>query len=322
MKLIDGRFAMIAGTGKYIPERVMKNSDFEKFLDTNDKWIVERTGIKERHLAGEDEKCSDLAFNAAVFALKDSGLAPEELDMVIVGTCSPDSAFPSVASKVQGRLGAVNAGAFDVHAGCTGSLAAMSAGIAGIACGMWDNVLVIGAEVFRDILDWTDRGTCILFGDGAGACVLSVSSEKKGRFTASKLMSDGTKHNYITLEGENRDDPHKVRMKGNDVFRFVNTALPVFIKDFCQDAGLTPNQVDFWVLHQANTRIIEGVFKRIGVSTEKTLINLENYGNTSAASMMITLDEAMKSGRIRSGEKVAFVAFGAGMTLGALLYEA
>jgi 3-oxoacyl-[acyl-carrier-protein] synthase-3 len=322
MNLINGRPARIAGTGKYIPEKVMRNSDFEKILDTNDKWIVERTGIKERHFAAQGQKCSDLAYNAAILAIEDSGLTAEDIDMVLVGTNSPDSAFPSVASKVQGRLGAINAGAADIQAGCTGSLAAMSIGIAGIACGMWENVLVIGAEVFGDILDWTDRSTCILFGDGAGACVLSAARGETRGFIASKIVSDGTKHNYITLEDEDGSVVNKVRMRGNDVFKFVNTALPVFIKDFCKDAGITPEQVDFWVLHQANVRIIDSLFRRIGVPTEKTLVNLENYGNTSAASMMITLDEAMKSGRIRSGEKVAFVAFGAGMTLGALLYEA
>lgn len=316
-----GRPAGIAGTGMYIPEKIMTNSDFEKIVETNDKWILERTGISQRHYAADDEKCSDLAYNAAVAALQDAAMKAEDIDMVLVGTNSSETVFPSVSCKVQGRLGAVNAGAIDVLAGCTGSLSALSLAVSGIASGIWENVLVIGAESFNDIIDWTDRGTCILFGDGAGACVVT-SSKGHGKFTATQLLSDGTCHDMIKVEKDENHSSPVVKMKGNEVFKFVSTVMPKFIKGFCEDAGTTPEQVDFWIFHQANTRIIEGVFRRINVPMDRTLMNLQNYGNTSAASLMITFHEAMEKGLIKSGDKVCFVAFGAGMTLGALLYEA
>ena len=322
MAIFKGRPAKIVGTGKYIPEKVMWNKDFEKFLDTNDAWITERTGIKKRHFVSEGEKCSDLAYHAAVDALSDAKMSPEEIDMVIVATNSPDCFFPAVSCKVQGRLGAIKAGAYDVLTGCAGSLAAMQTAAAGIACGIWNNVLVIGSESFGKNINWQDRGTCILFGDGAGACVMTAAEEGESRVVSSLLFSEGDKHHYITLEGENEKDPLYMRMKGQEVFKYVNLALPKLIKSLCDEVGLLPAEVDFWVLHQANTRIIDGVFRRVGISMEKTLLNLEEYGNTSSASMMIVLDEAMKKGCIKRGDKVAFVAFGAGMTLGALLYEA
>ena len=317
-----GRSAKILGTSKYIPEKIVTNKDLEKIVDTNDEWIVERTGIKKRHFALEGEKCSDLAYRAAVLALEDSGLAADQIDMVLVGTNSPDTVFPSVSCKVQGMLGAVNAGAIDIQAGCTGSLTALSVAASGIASGIWDKVLVIGAEVFKDIIDWTDRGTCILFGDGAGACVLGVSDSEAVGFKSTRLLAEGTSHGLLTLECDENHVTPVVKMKGNEVFRFVNTVMPKFIKKFCEDSDVKPEDIDFWVFHQANTRIIDGVFKRLNVSQDKTLINLPEYGNTSAASLMITPHEAGEAGRIKSGDKICFVAFGAGMTLGALLYEA
>lgn len=316
-----GRSTKILGTSKYIPEKIMTNKDFEKIVETNDEWIVERTGIRKRHLALDDEKCSDLAYRAALLALENSGVSADQIDMILVGTNSPDTVFPSVSCKVQGRLGAVNAGAIDIQAGCTGSLTALTVAASGISSGIWDKVLVIGAEVFRDIVDWTDRGTCILFGDGAGACVIGVS-EEKGGFISTRLLAEGTGHEMLRLESDENNVTPVVKMKGNEVFKFVITVMPKFVKKFCADSGITTEEIDFWVFHQANTRIIDGVFKRLNVSQEKTLINLSEYGNTSAASLMITLHEAMEAGRIKSGDKVCFVAFGAGMTLGVLLYEA
>lgn len=322
MSRFAGRTVKISGTGVYIPERIMTNSDFEKIIDTTDSWILDRTGIKKRHFAAGDEKCSDLAYKAAAVALADSGLSASDLDMIIVSTNSPDSVFPAMSCKVQAKLGADNAGAYDVQAGCTGSLTAMHTAIAGIASCAWNNVLVVGAESFTKWLDWNDRGTCILFGDGAGACVLTASSEGEGGFISGKLLAEGAKSDMITLESEGCEYPHIFRMKGNEVFKFVNQNLPKFIKSFCDETEILPSDVDFWVLHQANTRIIDGIFKRLDIPLDRTLLNLENYGNTSSASMMIALDEAVRAGCIKSGDKVAFVAFGAGMTLGALLYEA
>lgn len=322
MAMINGYPVKIAGTGKYIPEKIMTNFDFEGFLETSDEWIRSRTGIKKRHIAADDEKCSDLAYRAGLAALEDAGMRPEELDLVIVSTNTPDTYCPCTSAKVQGKLGAKNAGAYDILAGCTGSLTAMLTAIGGIAGGIWNNVLVIGAEDFASVLDWNDRSTCILFGDGAGACILTRSAEGGPRFISGELMADGDKYDFITIDKEDGHPSPVLRMKGSEVFRFVNTYLPPFLKNFCEKSGVTPPEVDFWVLHQANTRIIDSLFKRLGVSTDRTLINLENYGNTSAASMVVTLDEAMKEGRVKSGEKIMFTAFGAGMTLGALLYEA
>lgn len=321
MALISGRPAKIAGTGVYIPEETLTNKDFEKFLDTNDEWITTRTGIKSRHFAAPGETISALATKAARAALADAGLEAGELDMVLAGSSTPDTVCPPIAARVHGGLGAVNAGAFDAMAACTSSLSAMATAVAGVSCGMWDKVLVIGVESFRKNLDWKDRSTCILFGDGAGAAVVSAAEEGGGRFTAAEFLADGTKSDYITIGGESPETERVVRIKGNDVFKFVNKVMPGFLTDFCAESDMRPEDVDFWIMHQANTRINKGLLKKLGVPMNKTLINLENYGNTSAASMMITLHEAARAGYLNKGGKIAFVAFGSGMTLGAMLYE-
>ncbi len=322
MRLFKGNPVKIAGTGKYIPEKVLTNFDIEKIVDTNNEWILERTGIKKRHFAAPDQKCSDLAYLAALDAIADAKIDPAKIDAVIVATNSPETICPCMAAKVQGRIGATSAGAYDVISGCTGSLTAMLTAIAGISSGIWEHALVIGSEDFADIINWEDRSTCILFGDGAGACVLSRAEEGEGRFAAGEILADGTKYELLTFEDEGSEHHRMLHMKGSEVFKFVNTHLPPFIKNFCAESGVTPQDIDFWVLHQANTRIIDGLFRRLSVEMERTLTNLENYGNTSAASLLITLDEAMKAGKINSGEKIMFTSFGAGMTLGALLYEA
>ncbi len=322
MTLFNGYKTKIAGTGKYLPEKILTNFDFEKIVDTSNDWIIERTGIKERHFAAEDEGCSILAWKAAEDALKDAGMEASELDVIIVATNSPESLCPCAAAKVQGHIGAVRAGAYDVIAGCTGSLTAMLTAISGIASGIWKNALVIGSEDFAGILDWTDRSTCILFGDGAGACILSRAEEGEPHFVSGEILADGTKFDLITFENEDCERHSKLKMKGSEVFKFVNRALPPFIDEFCTTSGVTPSEVDFWVLHQANTRIIESLFKRLGVSMDRTYSNLEKYGNTSAASLMITLDESLKEGKIKRGDKIILTSFGAGMTLGALLYNA
>jgi len=321
MALISGRPVKIAGTGVYIPEEIMTNADLEKFLDTNDEWITTRTGIKQRHFAAAGETISDMAFKAALAALADAGLSADDLDMVLAGSATPDTVCPPVSARVQGMLGANNAGALDTHAACTSSLSGMSVAVAGIASGMWNSVLVIGVESFKNCLDWEDRATCILFGDGAGAAVLSAAKEGEGRFISSRLLADGSKSDYITIVSDSPEVKRVVRMKGNEVFKFVSKVMPGFLTEFCAESGLTPDNVDLWIMHQANTRINEGVLKKLGVSMDKTLINLENYGNTSAASMLITLNEAVKTGRLHKGGKAALVAFGSGMTLGAMLYE-
>lgn len=321
MALIKGCPAKIAGTGMYVPEKIMTNADFEKIIDTTDEWITTRTGIKQRHCASAEETLTFMAVKAGEAAIADAGLNAEDIDMVLVGSSTPDTVCPPLSARVQGKLGAVNAGAFDTMAACTSSLSGMVTAVAGVASGMWKNVLVIGVESFGDNLDWKDRKTCILFGDGAGAAVISAGKEDEGRFYAAKLLADGSKSDYITIESNSPDEARVVRMKGNDVFKFVNKVMPGFLKNFCEDAGTDPSDIDMWIMHQANTRINEGILKKFGVPMDKTLINLDIYGNTSAASMMITLHEALKAGRFRKGGKAALVAFGAGMTLGAMLYE-
>lgn len=321
MALIKGYPARIAGTGMYLPEKVMTNADFEKIIDTNDEWIRTRTGIKQRHFASAGETLTFMASKAAESAIADAGLSAGDIDMIIVGSSTPDTVCPPISARVQGMLGAVNAGAFDTMAACTSSLSGMVTAAAGVSCGIWKNVLVIGVESFGNYLDWKDRKTCILFGDGAGAAVVSAGKEGEGRFSAAKLLADGSKSDYITIESNSPDEARVVRMKGNDVFKFVNKVMPGFLMDFCTEAGTDPADIDMWIMHQANTRINVGVLKKLGVPIDRTLINLDNYGNTSAASMMITLHEALKAGHFRKGGKAALVAFGAGMTLGAMLYE-
>lgn len=321
MALIKGYPVKIAGTGMFVPEKIMTNADFEKIIDTSDEWITSRTGIKQRHCAGAGETLTFMASKAAEAALADAGLNAADIDLIIVGSSTPDTVCPPISARVQGVLGAANAGAFDTMAACTSSLSGMVTAVAGVACGMWKNVLVIGVESFGNYIDWQDRKTCILFGDGAGAAVVSAAKDEEGRFYAAKLLADGSKSDYITIESNSPDEAKVVRMKGNDVFKFVNKVMPSFLMDFCAEAGTDLADIDMWIMHQANTRINEGVLKKLGVPIDKTLINLDSYGNTSAASMMITLHEALKAGYLRKGGKAALVAFGAGMTLGAMLYE-
>jgi 3-oxoacyl-[acyl-carrier-protein] synthase-3 len=332
MGFFSGVPVSIKGTGMYVPEKVLTNHDLSNMVETSDEWIRERTGICRRHIAGDGELTSSVAEKAALSALENSGTAPHDLDMIIVATNSPDTLFPGVAPKVQGIIGADHAGAFDVQSGCTSGVYAISLAAGGIASGLWKKVLVIGAEVLSPIIDWTDRNTCILFGDGAGAMVLGMSEGEEGRFISSDLRSDGTKHDQITFAGGLVEHPasaetlekklHFVNMKGNDVFRFVNRIIPPFLHQFCLDSGMKPEDIAWWFFHQANQRIIERAAERLGISPEKVVINIDEYGNTSAASVFIALHEFLGAGRIQKGDKLLFTAFGAGMTYGGIIYEA
>ena len=331
MTLFAGRHVSLWSTGMYMPERVLTNADLEKIVDTSDAWIRERSGICQRHIAAPDEQTSDLAARAGRDALARAGVSPEELDMIIVATNSPDTIFPGVAPKVQGLLGATKAGAFDVQAGCTSCVYALTNAVAGVASGLWDKVLVIGAEALSRFIDWQDRNTCVLFGDGAGACVIAPQRPGDGRFLAAALRADGNKHDLITLPAGGSAMPaseesvagkqHFVHMKGHEVFRFVNRELPPFLADFCADTGVAPEKVDWWIFHQANLRIIEGVLRRLGVGGERTVVNLDRYGNTSSATVFLALHEALMDGRIHSGHRVVLHSFGSGMTFGALFLE-
>lgn len=332
MPLFTGRPVYLHGTGMRVPDRILSNEELEKTVDTTHEWIVERTGIHTRHIAAPGELTSDLAAVAGRRALDAAGIAPDELDMIIVATNSPDTVFPAVSAKVQGMLGATSAGAFDVQSGCTGCVYALAAASAGISSGIWENVLVVGAEVLSRLIDWQDRNTCVLFGDGAGAMVLSSRSEGAvARFLASDLKSDGTKSDLICFPGGLVENPaseetlagnlHKVQMKGNEVFRFVNQALPGFLLESCEKSGITTKEIDWWVFHQANMRIIESVLRRLEIDISKAVINLGSYGNTSAASVFIAFHEAAAEGRFETGQKILLTSFGAGMTYGDLILE-
>lgn len=322
----------ILGTGLSVPEKHLTNADLEKMVDTTNQWILERTGISERRIAEGKETTSTLSYAASLQALCDSKIAAKDLDMVIVGTNSPDTLFPGVAARVQGLLGAINAGAMDIQAGCPGAVYAMTVAAAGIQAGLWKNVLVIGAEVFSPFVDWSDRNTCVLFGDGAGACVLSSSAPGKLRMTAADLKADGTKPDYIELPAGASARPasadtiangeHFVKMKGSEVFKFVNKEIPPYLRDFCEKCALSPQDIDWWILHQANERMIESIMRRLSLPVERALMNLGRYGNTCAATVMLLLHEIIAEGRIQPGQRAILSSFGAGMTWGAVLLEA
>ncbi len=319
----------LKGTGMYVPEKVLTNDDLEKMVDTSNEWITSRTGIRERRIS-ENELTSEIAARAGLAALKAAGMSADDIDMIIVGTNSPDTLFPGVGPKVQHLLGASMAGAFDVQAGCTGCIYALATAAAGVGSGLWKNVLVIGAEVLSKLIDWSDRNTCVLFGDGAGAAVLS-RGEGSNAFLAVELHADGGKWDYIIFPGGLVEKPathetveakeHSVKMKGNEVFKYVNTVLPGFLKKVCRDARVEPRDVDCWIFHQANIRIIEGIQKRLKVDPEKSIVNLDKYGNTSAASIFLALHEGIESGKLKKGDRVMLASFGSGMTYGAILLQ-
>lgn len=319
----------VVGVGSYLPENVLTNKDLERMVDTSDEWITTRTGIKERRIAPVGVCSSHLAYEAAKRALEDAKLSPEEIDLIVVATNSPDTLFPPTACRVQAMLGASNAGAFDLQAGCTSPVYAMGLVEPGIRVGSWRNVLVIGVETLSRIVNWEDRNTCVLFGDGAGAIVMrSVNS---GGIIDFDLKSDGTKADYIELPAGLAAMPatketvekklHTVHMKGNEVFKYVVKVIPPFMGAMLERNGLRPEDIDWYIFHQANIRIIDAILERFGVDKSKAIINLDRYGNTSAATIFIALDEAVKDGRIKKGDKLMLVSFGSGMTYGGVIME-
>lgn len=331
VSLFCGKPVSLLGTGFYVPERILTNFDLEKMVDTSDKWIVERTGIRTRHLAAEEQTTTDLAYQASLRALEKAGVLAEDIDMILVSTNSPDMLFPGVSAKLQGALGASHAGACDIQAGCTSPVYAMALAVGGIASGLWQNVLVVGAESLSRLVDWEDRNTCVLFGDGAGALVLAASLDGKSRFISADLRADGTKSDLLAFPGGMAQYPashetveakmHYVKMKGNEIFKFVNREIPAFLRGFCEKSGVDPSDIDCWIFHQANLRIIEDIAKRLKVDMGKVFVDVDKYGNTSSASVLIALDEALTSGKIQKGQKVLMSSFGAGMTYGAILFE-
>lgn len=312
----------IAGTGSYTPSRVMTNTELERMVATSDDWIRERTGIRERHIAASGEVCSDLAVQAGRRALAAAGLAAADLDLILVATCTGDYPLPATACLVQHQLGATKAAACDLSAACCGFVYALSVADAYVRTGM-RHVLVIGAEVMSAITDWTDRNTCILFGDGAGAAVVSVSDGERG-ILSTHLRSDGSLCELITVPAGGSRTPlseqvvaertHFIKMKGNETFKVAVRTLEEIARETLDANHLQVEDLDLYVPHQANMRILKAVMERLGLPLEKVMLNLEQYGNTSAASIPIALDEAVRTGRVQDGSLVMLGAFGAGLT--------
>ena len=317
-------YARLIGTGSCLPGNPVTNNDLAaRGIDTNDEWIVTRTGIRSRYLAEPGTKSSELGLIAAQKALEMAGVAASELDLIIVATSTPDFIFPSTACLIQGKLGNKGAAAFDVQAVCAGFTYALGIADKFIRSGSHKKVLVIGAEVFSRILDWTDRGTCVLFGDGAGAVVLEASDQPG--ILATAMHADGSQNGILNVpgqicHGQVTGDPF-LRMDGQAVFKFAVRVLTDIAEEVCQAAGITTSEVDWLIPHQANIRIIEATGKRLGVVREKVIVTVGHHGNTSAASVPLALDEAVRDGRIQRGQKVLLEGVCGGFTWGAALLE-
>lgn len=302
----------ICGTGSYVPSEYLDNDDLSQMVDTSDEWIRERTGIVKRHIAKEETTVS-MAAKAAKKALESAGVQPEEIDLLLVSTISSNVILPCTACEVQKEIHAVHATCFDLNAACTGFLFAYNTAQAYIANGMSKNALVIGAESLSNLVDWEDRGTCILFGDGAGAAVLRAES---GEMYAAVTHSDGEKGDALTC-----DMGAFMKMDGQEVFKFAVRQVPAGISEVLQKNGLSVDDIDYFILHQANRRIVEAVAKRMKVEIEKFPMNLQEYGNTSSASIPLLLDELNRQGKLKKGQKLIFAGFGAGLSWGASILE-
>jgi 3-oxoacyl-[acyl-carrier-protein] synthase-3 len=320
------KHAGIIATGSYVPEKTLTNEHFEKTVDTNSEWIISRTGIEERRVADEATATSDLATKAALNAMQKAGITPEEIDLIIVATVTPDMAFPSTACIVQKNIGAVNAAAFDIEAACSGFMYGLTIADSFVRTGMYKKILVIGAETLSKIVDYTDRNTCILFGDGAGAVIISEVEEGYG-ILASHLGANGSAGHLLTLpaggsrmpatEQTLRDRLHYVQMDGSEVFKFAIKIMGEAAEKALESCGLTKEDIDYLIPHQANTRIIESAVKRLKISPEKVFVNVNKYGNMSAASIAVALDEANEQQCLKDGSIVVLVGFGGGLTWGA-----
>ena len=314
--------SQIAGCGAYLPERIVTNDELAERLDTSDEWIRQRTGIGERRIAASGELTSDLAFHAARQALERAGMNGNDLDLIVLATATPDETFPATAVKVQARLGMKRGAAFDVQAVCSGFIFALAVADNAVRLGQARTALVIGAETFSRILDWQDRGTCVLFGDGAGALVLNAASDggpKQRGILSTHLHSDGRQHDILYVDGgpSSTGNAGFLRMQGRDVFRQAVQHLSSVVDEALAANGLSPGDIDWLVPHQANTRIIDAVGRKLGLGPDKTVVTIERHANTSAASIPLALDEAVGDGRIRPGHLVLMEALGGGLTWGA-----
>jgi 3-oxoacyl-[acyl-carrier-protein] synthase III len=310
----------VSGVGAALPSRIVTNDDLSRIVETSDEWIKERTGIRERRFAAEGELTSDLALTAAHEALRASGLRPEDIDLIVLATTTPDETFPATATVVQKRLGMTRGAGFDVQAVCSGFIYAMAVADNFIKCGQARHTLVIGAETMSRLLDWNDRTTCVLFGDGAGAVILSAHEGEAG-VLSTHLFSDGRHHDLLYVDGgpSSTRTTGYLRMQGRDVFRHAVTNIADAIHAALAANGLTADAIDWFVPHQANARILEGTARKIGVTADKVIMTVERHGNTSAASVPLALAEAVADGRIRPGHLVLLEAMGGGFTWGSAL---
>jgi 3-oxoacyl-[acyl-carrier-protein] synthase-3 len=312
------RRSVIAGVGSALPKRLVTNDELAATVDTTDEWIVERTGIRSRYIAGDGETTGSLATAAARRALESAGIEPSDIDLIVLATATPDQTFPSTATKVQAALGINDCIAFDVHAVCTGFLYALSVADSMLRSGNAGKALVIGAETFSRILDWEDRATCVLFGDGAGALVLSGEDTDKG-ILSTKLHADGRHNDLLFVDGgpSTTGTVGKLRMKGREVFRHAVVNLAQVLNEVLSDAGLSADDVDWVVPHQANARILDATAKKLGLPSEKVVVTVDRHANTSAASVPLAFDTAIRDGRIKRGDVVVLEAMGGGFTWGA-----
>jgi 3-oxoacyl-[acyl-carrier-protein] synthase-3 len=321
----DRIYSRIAGTGSYLPEKVLTNDDLAKLVDTSDEWITSRTGIRERHIAAEGETTGDLAYHAAVRALEAAGVAASELDLIVLGTTTPDLIFPSTACLIQHRLGANGCPAFDVNAACSGFVFALSVADKFIRSGAAKTVLVVGAETLSRMVDWTERTSCVLFGDGAGAVVLKADGETG--ILSTHLHADGGKKELLwnpvgVSVGFKPDLPNagvRINMTGNDVFKHAVKALDAIVEETLEANGLDRHEIDWLIPHQANLRIIEATAKRLDMPMERVVVTVDRHGNTSSGSVPLALDEAVRSGKVQRGQLLLLEAFGGGVTWGSAL---
>lgn len=321
--------AGILGLGSYLPEKRLTNSEIEKIVDTSDQWIVTRTGIKERRVAPPEMASSDLGLQASKAAIKDAGLKAKDIDLIITATISPDMIFPATACIIQDRIGAQNAAAFDINAACSGFVVGMIIAQQFVNTGLYNNVLVVGTEKLTSMVDWKDRSTCVLFGDGAGACVIGKS---KDRIIISNFMgADGSGGDFLKIpaggsrlpatEDTVKNRLHFLKMEGNEVFKIAVRMMAEAADKAVKKAGLDCDSIDLLIPHQANIRILTAVAKRMGLPSEKIFMNIEKYGNMSAASTAVALAEASHEKRVKKGDNVVLVAFGGGLTYGAVVVK-
>ncbi len=322
--------AKITGLGAHVPEKVLTNFDLEKMVETTDEWIRTRTGIETRRIAEKGQAASDIAVPACLEAIKNAGLTPQQIDLIIVATITPDSFFPSTACNIQYKIGASKCGAFDMAAACSGFPYAVTVANSMIVSGLYKNILVVGAEVLSGFIDWTDRSTCVLFGDGAGAAVLSRCEEGHG-VVSSLIGADGSMGDLLKIPGGGSACPpseeslknkmHYLRMQGSEIFKVAVRTMDQAVREVVKDAGLQLSDVKLVIPHQANMRILQAVAERLEVPMDQVFINVDKYGNMSSASTVVALYEAAKSGKIKKGDPIVLVAFGGGLTWAATLIK-